>query len=369
MTSAAPPTEATPLRLRGVDAVAVSVPLEQPVRTASGHVTHAPLLLIDLHTDAGITGRSYLFAYTPLALGALAQLVRALGAALQGRVMTPAALQRELAARFRLLGHTGLVTMAAAGLDIAAWDAQAQAAGQPLWQLLGGDGAPVPAYSSQGMDGWQRGVELAESARAQGFGLMKIKIGYPNLDEDLRVIAAVRDALGDSVQLAVDFNQSLQRSEAMRRGQALEAYDLAWIEEPLSHDDDAGHAQLAAAWRTPLQLGENWFGTAPMARSLAVGACDLVMPDLMKIGGVSGWLHAAALAQAARLPMSSHLFPEVTAHLMGVTPTAHWLEWLDLAAPVLAQPARIEAGHLTPSRTPGLGLAWNPDAVARYVMA
>lgn len=344
----------------------VSVPLAQPVRTASGNVTHASLALIDLVTEQGTIGRSYLFAYAPWALQPLVALVKGLGELLAGHPIAPAEIERTLQARLRLLGCTGLAAMAVAGIDMAAWDALARAAGLPLARLLGGRPRAVPGYDSQGMDGAERGGELAQRAVEQGFAMMKIKIGYPTLDEDLAVVRHVQSVLGPHCALAVDYNQSLSVPEALRRCAALDPLGLAWIEEPTLADDDDGHARIAACMHTPLQLGENWFGTHAMARSLRQQACDLVMPDAMKIGGVSGWLRAASLAGAAMRPMSSHLFPEYSTHLMAVTPTAHWLEVLDLAAPVLAAPLQVEGGCVHPADAPGSGVDWNDAAVERY---
>ncbi len=354
------------LTFHSLQATPVSVPLAQPVRTASGTVTHAPLVLIDLRTHQGVVGRSYLFTYTPLALKPVVQLLENLAALLKDQPAAPAAIEQMLDPRFRLLGNTGLITAALAGIDMAAWDAAAIAQNLPLMRLLGGVPRPVPAYFSQGMDGIERGCELAQEALDRGFALMKIKIGYPTLAEDIATIRAVQNVLGSQCALAVDFNQSLTVPQAMQRLRALDDLGLAWIEEPTRYDDDAGHAQLAAQTHTPIQLGENWWGTAPMQASLAAGAGDLVMPDLMKIGGVSGWLRAAAIAQAWRRPMSSHIFQEFTAHLMPVTPTAHWLEYLDIADPVLRQPLQIVDGKAVVRDAPGAGLAWVDEAVQRF---
>jgi mandelate racemase len=316
-----------------------------------------------------VVGHAYLFAYTPLVLGPLVQLLSNLDTLLRGQPCVPHDIEQALGQRFVLLGNTGLVTMALSGIDMALWDLQARAAGLPLATLLGGSPRPVPAYFSQGMDGLERGVELAQECLARGFTAMKIKIGYASAAEDRAVVRAVQAELGPAATLAVDFNQSLNPAEALRRCRALDDLGLAWIEEPLRYDDDAGHAQLAAALDTPVMVGENWLGTHAMARSLAARACDMAMPDLMKIGGVSGWLRASALAHAARLPVGSHLFQEMSAHLMAVTPTAARLEWLDIAAPVLAQPLCIEAGRAIPNTSPGSGVAWDADAVRRYGVA
>jgi mandelate racemase len=150
--------------------------------------------------------------------------------------------------------------------------------------------------------------------------------------------------------------------------QALDDEGLAWIEEPTLADDFAGHARITGRARTPIQMGENWWGPHEMAAGLAAGASDLGMPDAMKIGGVTGWQRAAALADAAGLPISSHLFPEVSVHLLAASPTAHWLEYVDWAAPILQQPLVIGNGCATAPDTPGSGVAWDEAAVAHHLV-
>jgi mandelate racemase len=115
-----------------------------------------------------------------------------------------------------------------------------------------------------------------------------------------------------------------------------------------------------------VQLGENFYGPRDLHQALAMGAGDYVMPDLMRIGGVSGWLRAAAIAGAAGVPVSTHLYPEVAAHLMRVTETAHWLEWQDWGEPVLAEPFTVENGQLVIPPRPGSGIEWNESAVKRF---
>jgi mandelate racemase len=207
-----------------------------------------------------------------------------------------------------------------------------------------------------------------EQAAAAGFRAAKIRLGFPDLAADLAVVRAVRDVVGDQVQLLVDYNQALSVPEAIHRIERLDAEGLVWVEEPTRADDAAGHARIAAAVSTPIQLGENWWGPHEMARSLEVGASDLVMLDAMKIGGVSGWLRAAALAEARGLPVSSHVFVELSAHLLAVTPTAQWLEYLDLAGSILSDPVRVSDGHVAASSAPGSGIEWDEEAVARFAV-
>ncbi|MDQ2681300.1 MAG: mandelate racemase, partial [Candidatus Eremiobacteraeota bacterium] len=192
-----------------------------------------------------------------------------------------------------------------------------------------------------------------------GFKAIKVKIGRSDLAADLETIRAVRAAIGDEIKLMVDYNQSLSVDEAIERAKALDAEGLHWIEEPTRADDFVGHARIADAARTPIQLGENWWGPHDMEKSIAAKASDHVMLDVMKLGGVTGWLRAAQLAQRSGLPASSHTFPEFSAHLLAVTPTAHYLEYLDHAGPILEQPVEVVAGSIRPANRPGAGIEWN----------
>jgi mandelate racemase len=227
----------------------------------------------------------------------------------------------------------------------------------------------VPAYNSNGLGlipPERAGDEALELLAEGGFTALKVRVGRDRAADDLRAVRRVRDAVGSDVTLVADYNQGLALGDALERCRALDAEGLTWIEEPLRYDDLDGHARLAHDISTPVMLGENFYGPRAMLAAIQAQACDLVMPDLMRIGGVTGWLQAAALADSTGLPMSSHLYPEVSAHLLRVTPTRHWLEWQDWADPVLARPFEVRDGLLHPPDVPGTGLAWDEDAVARY---
>jgi mandelate racemase len=353
------------LNIRAIAARPVLVPMPRPMRTAMGSIPAAPLVLIDVSTDAGITGRAYVFAYLPAALAPLAALVRAIGTELTGRAVAPFDRMRDLDRRFRLLGWQGLAGMAAGGIDMALWDALGQAAGWPVARLLGGMPRPVPAYDSFGIvDPDVDGDAVSRSVEA-GFRGIKIKVGGGDLARDVAAVAFVRRIVGPGIALMVDYNQSLDPPEARRRIARLAEHDLTWVEEPVAAEDLAGHAAVRAGSAVRIQTGENWWFPRDMARAVAAGASDFAMPDLMKIGGVTGWMRAAALAEAASLPMSSHAFVEASAHVLAATPTAHWLEYLDKARAILAAPCEAVDGMVT-AKGPGLGIAWDEAAVARY---
>jgi mandelate racemase len=357
------------LTLRSATVRTVLVPLRRPVVSKVGLFDAWPLILIDLHTEQGIVGRSYLEPYLRQSVRYLVPAIVDLAAARTGKPIHPIddfqAGQRSL----NLLGYEGMSLIAVSGLDMAAWDALAKAANLPLAQLLGGSVGPVPAYNSNGL--WLSDVApLAEEARALvaegAFKGLKLRLGRERLADDLGAIEAVRSAVGPEVKLMVDFNQGLSLSEALHRCHALDDQQLYWFEEPITYNNLARYAQLARELKTPVQLGENFYGPRALSQAIAMGAGDFVMPDLMRIGGVTGWLRAAAIAGAAGIPMSTHLYPEFAAHLMRVTESAHWLEWQDWADPILAQPFKLADGALVIPNRPGAGIDWNEEAVKRY---
>lgn len=354
------------LTIRSVRARAVDAPISRPVKNAFGVIRSAPLVLIDVMTDQGVTGRSYIFGYARLTLKPLVQLISDIGADLTGKPVAPFDLMAQMDAKFRLLGWHGLVGMAVSGLDMAFWDALGQAAAQPLTALLGGTPRPIRAYDSYGaVDPVADEKDLRRSLD-QGFRGIKIKGGDGDLANDERVVEAVRSLIGPDIALMLDFNQSLDPSEASRRITKLAPYDLHWIEEPVAAENLEGHAKVRETSPISIQSGENWWFPRGFAEAIASGASDFIMPDLMKVGGVTGWLRVAGQAEAASIPMSSHLFAEASAHMLAVTPTAHWIEYLDLARAILAEPVEIVDGTIT-ARGHGLGLSWDEAAVAKYL--
>lgn len=356
--------------IRALRTRAVNVPIRRPLATSTGALMHVPLVLVDLETDQGVTGVGYLFTPAGYAIKPLAAMIEGLGEMMKGEPVAPFAVEQKLRKRMTLVGVQGLAMLALSAIDTACWDALAKAADLPLARLLGGVPRPIPAYNSNGLGitGPERAAAQAMELLEGGFKAIKIRLGYPTVAEDVAAVRAVRRAVGDSITLMSDYNQALLPPEAEQRARALDGEGLAWIEEPVRFDDYAGCARVAAAAATPVQIGENCWGAHDMQKALDARACDYFMPDLAKIGGVTGWLRAAALAEPVGLPISTHLFPEVSAHLMCVTPTAHWLEYVDWASPVLAEPLEIRDGcALVPDR-PGNGMRWNEEAVARFLV-
>ena len=365
-------THAHPLlTFKSVRARPVLVPLKRPVVSKVGLFRDWPVILIDVFTNEGIVGHSYLEPYLKQSVRYIMPAIEDLAQAAQGQPLAPFDTYRRGIGSLHLVGREGVSLIAVSGLDMAIWDALAKAAGMPLAVFLGGTVGPVPAYNSNGL--WltpvaDHAAEAAALVAEGGFTGLKLRLGRDKLADDLVAIAAVREAAGADVKLMCDFNQGLTLGDALVRCHALDDQGLYWFEEPTTYDNIPGFTQLTRELDTPVQLGENCYGPRMLYQAVQAGAGDYVMPDLMRIGGVSGWLRAAAITGAAGIPMSTHLYPEMSAHLMRVTDTAHWLEWQDWADPILAEPFKLDNGHLVVPDKPGQGIEWDEQAVARFAL-
>ena len=360
-----------PLTIKSVRARQVLVPLKRPVVSRVGLFREWPLILIDLYTNEGVVGHSYLEPYLKQSMRYIIPAIEDLAAAAKGMPIAPFDSYRRGIGSLHLVGREGVSLIAVSGLDMAMWDAMAKAADMPLAAYLGGTVGPVPAYNSNGL--WLTPVnELAAEAAALvaegGFTGLKLRLGRDKLADDLAAIAAVREGAGADVKLMVDFNQGLTLGDALLRCHALDDQGLYWFEEPTTYDNIPGFAQLTRELKTPVQLGENFYGPRLMYQALLARAADYVMPDMMRIGGVSGWMRSAAITSAAGIPMSTHLYPEISAHVMRVTDTAHWLEWQDWADLILTEPFQLKDGNIIVPDKPGQGIEWDEKAVAKYAV-
>lgn len=357
------------LTLKEVRARPVVVTLRRPVVSKVGVFHDWPLILIDLYTKEGIVGHSYLEPYLKQSARYIIPAILDLAEAAKGQPVAPFDVFRRGVGSLHLIGREGVSLIAVSGLDIAAWDALAKAASMPLAVFLGGTIGPVPAYNSNGL--WLTPLETLEAEAKElvsegGFSGLKLRLGRERLANDLAAIETIRNAVGDEIKLMCDFNQGLSLGDALVRCHGLDDQGLYWFEEPTTYNNIPGYAQLARELKTPVQIGENFYGPRQLYQAVLAGAGDYVMPDMMRIGGVSGWLRAAGVTAAAGIPMSTHLYPEVSAHLMRVTETAHWLEWQNWADPILTEPFEVKDGHLLIPDKPGIGIEWNEKAVAKF---
>lgn len=241
------------------------MPLRFALRTSADVVRTVPIVLVDVATDQGVTGRAYAFGYTVSGAIAISSLVEEAVQLAKGQPAAPFPVSELLSRRYRLLGVTGALRMALSVLDVALWDAQAVARGVSLHHLLGASSRAIPAYDSRGLGLMPLGQLVDEALKLfndRKLPAMKLRLGYPTLAEDVAAVEAVLRALPPGVGLMADFNQALSPQEADTRTAALDDYGLLWIEEPMRHDDYTRQAQLRVKAKTPLQIGENFNGPA-----------------------------------------------------------------------------------------------------------
>lgn len=353
--------------IKSISARAIDAPLARPITTAVASIPSAPLVLIDVETTANVTGRSYILGYSPITLRPMIELTKGLSEMLIGKPLRPIDRYADAESAFRLLGRQGILGMLLSGLDMAFWDALGKIEGAPVAQLLGGDLKPIQAYDSFGIFEPDRDMAMMEASIASGFEAIKIKVGDGDIDKDYRAVSTIREAFGSSLRIMIDYNQSLTVPEAIWRIRQLSGLDIHWVEEPVPTENHRGHALIRKNSDVPIQTGENWWFPEDAAISIDARASDHAMLDLMNIGGVTGWMRAASIASAASLPVSSHTFVEASAHVLAVSQTCHYLEYLEIANAVLRDPLPVEKGAVTP-QGPGLGIEWNEAAISEYLI-
>ncbi len=357
------------MKITGVRTHALSVPLPRPVKTSAHDIRTVDTVLVEMESDAGAVGVGFCFAFGPHRARALHALVEDLLPLYAGRDPTaPRALFESAWRSINFVGHAGVAVMALAALDSACWDLAAQGAGLPLWKFLGGGRNRIPTYASSGL--WlDYSVDelLAEARRflAEGHRAMKIRLGRAPR-EDLERVRRVREAIGPEVHLLADVNQGWDEATAIRVGRELEPFNLYWLEEPLPYEDLEGCARVAAALTTPIATGETEYGSLGMKRHLEVRAADILMPDLQRMGGVTGLLKAVTLAEAFHTPVSSHLFMEASGHLIAAAPNGLILEHMDWWQELFEEPLAVSEGQVRLPDKPGIGVGLNRKALDRF---
>lgn len=356
----------SPPRIARVDTAIVRLPLERPVITPLHHILAVDTVAVTLHADDGTQGVAWLWCFGEARARVLEAAVRDLAAFVVGAdPRETATLWAKLFRESNFLGRAGATMIAQSALDTACWDVKARLVGEPLWRLLGGSRRPLPAYAGGLFLNDPLDVILAEARGylAQGFRAIKMRAGAARLADDVERVGAVRDAIGPDVALMIDVVQGWTADQAIRAGRELARFDLGWIEDPVAFDDHGGLAKVAAALDVPVCAGENDYGLTGFARLIGGGCIDIAMPDLQRVGGVSEWMRVAALADASRLPVTPHVFHEVSVHLASAVPNATLIEHVPWWDRLWVEPLPVVDGTLTAPDRPGLGLAFDWDAL------
>ena len=332
--------------------------LPSPLLTASGKLTNAALVLVKITSKCGIEGHSYLFSPNAKLLPALVSAISAAFEEVKGKSCSPETNTDYLLDKFKLFGGTGILTMAFAAIDMASWDLLGHALGKPLYRLWGGTNTTIPSYESSGLSigSFSQVLDQAETFLSNGNSRMKVRLGYETITEEVMLLSRLKDELGDNIELMVDYNQGLTVDQAFERCKELDDLGLTWIEEPILADMLEKAAELTAATRTPIQLGENLWSLTEVERALNLGSSDYLMPDVAKIGGATQWLRAAKMAERHGLKVSSHLYPEISAHLMASISNAHYMEYADWTKLQFSGHQSPQNNHVIITNKTGVGL-------------
>lgn len=265
---------------------------------------------------------------------------------------------------------SGVAVHAIAAIDTALWDIRGKIAGQPVYKLLGGYADRVPVYASGSLWRPHRVEDIPEAGlgfAAQGFRAMKLRMGGEKRPaEEVERLRVLRGAVGDDIDIMVDVNRGWSVNQAVAIGKQLEEYDVYWLEDPVDHHDIEGQARIADALDTPIAAGEYHYGIEPFRYMLERRSIDIVMIDLMRVGGLTRWMKAAHMAEAFNIPVVSHLTPEILCHAMAAVPNGLYTEYMPWSLPLYEETPRIEDGHLTLPQSPGLGLEFDHDAIRAY---
>jgi L-alanine-DL-glutamate epimerase-like enolase superfamily enzyme len=358
------------MKITGLRTRRIHIPFDKPIGTSIHRIEGVSGLLVWLDTDEGITGESYLWAIGRHRVPVLESIVRMLGERAIGKD------PRDTTARFdemwteiNFLGHKGVSLFGIAAIDWACWDILGQSLGASVSRLLGRRRDRVTAYASGGLWASMTIPELEAQARdfvAQGFTAVKMRIGKPDIGEDIERVAAVRSAIGSRIKLMADANQGLSVNHAIRLGCKLETFDLVWFEEPVQAYDLEGSARVAAEIDTPIASGETEYGRYGFRDMLERKSADVLMPDLERVGGVTEWVRVAHMAAAYDVPVSPHIFSEHSLQLCGAISNVNYAEHMPWFAELFQERLEMVDGDLLIPDRPGMGFRFDPDAVERY---
>ena len=348
----------------------LSIPLDRPLVTAAFPIPAIDTALVRVRTRGGHEGVAWSFAFGRGKVASLVRFVQDLGEFAVGKDAThTAALWSQMHRSTGFIGQRGLAALAMSAIDTACWDIRGKVAGQPVYRLLGGYRNSVEAYASQGLWLDRSRDELAAEAHdlvAQGFHAVKMRAGMADPDEDVARVRAVREAIGPDTKLMIDANQAWDLKQTLVMARRFEEYDIFWLEEPMPYTQLDDYTRATEAIPMPLCTGESNYYKDEVLALVQARATNYVMPDLMRMAGVTEWIKSAHIAESFGLPITPHLFMEHSSHLACAVPNAVWQEYQPWWQPIMATPINVVDGAIQLSEAPGFGIDLDDSAVDRF---
>ena len=350
----------------------VHLPIDPPIPTALlGNMRSADCVLTFLDTDEGLTGEGLVLSINNRRLSVILEMIRQLEDLVVG--MDPrvgGALNAGAWKELNFLGYEGVSIIGLAAVDTALWDLRGKAAGLNVAHLIGACRTAVPTYASGGLWLGSSIDDLQAEARGfvdRGFRAMKTRVGPTDPERMVARVAAVREAIGPDIALMVDANQQMSVKQAIRIGRMMEGLNLTWFEEPVICHDHDGEATIRAALDTPIASGETVYTHRGVLAMLQAGACDVMMPDLQRMGGPTEFLKAGHLCEAFHIPCASHLFSEMSLGLLAGLPSGYYLEHMPWLENIYRERIELDAnGHAIVPDRPGWGFSFDPDSIRRF---
>jgi len=350
----------------------VNLPFDKPISTAIHDMRSVGCVCVTLETDHGLVGEAYVFTLNAARLKSFDEMIK--GLAHQAVGQDPhyvSAIWENIWAEINPSGHKGVTISALSAIDTACWDLIAKAANKPLHHLLGACRDRIKTYASGGLWTSQSIDELQYEASqfvADGFRGMKIRVGSANIQTEVERVQAVRETIGPDIELMVDLNQGLTAKQAIRLGQKLEEFDLVWIEEPVPAYDLKGHARVTNALVTPVASGETEYTRFGMQSMIEHKACDILMPDLQRIGGISEMHRVAHLASAHNMSISTHIFTEQSLSIAGSATNCISVEHLPWYSALFNETIEIDNGDILIPQRAGIGFTFNQKNLKKFAV-
>ena len=350
----------------------VNLPLDKPISTAIHSMVSVGCVCVSLETDKGLVGESYIFSLNAVRLKAFDEMVKGLAYfVIDQDPHYVSAIWANIWKEINPSGHKGVTVSALSALDTACWDLIGKSADKPLHHVFGACRDRIKTYASSGL--WlSQSIDELQTQASQfvkdGFHGMKIRAGSKNIQDDIERVKAVRDAVGPEIELMVDLNQAHDTKKAIRLGHQLQQFNLIWVEEPVPAYDLKGHARVTNALTTPIASGETEYTRFGMQSMIEQQACDILMPDLQRAGGLSEMLKIAHLASAHNMSISTHIFTEHSLCIAGSANNCISVEHMPWYSRLFNESMEIDQGDILIPNRPGIGFTFNQDNLKQYAL-